>query len=466
MSIFPTIFPVTCHTRHVGAGSTFVAIKGMKEDGAQYIPEALERGAKSIVLDPSIHPTMQELRGTLGLSGVDVIYVDDTRRALAKLSAEALNFPARKLKIIGITGTKGKSTTTFLLEHILRTAGLKTALLSTIKNKILDTWIPTELTTQQPDYLHVFFDQCVKTGVEYVVMEVAAQAVTCHRVLGIDLAAGIFTNFSREHGEFYASMDEYFAAKAALFTQLKPEAPFIYNNDDERVRAFAQVRAGSKAAASFKIINNSLTGLELQVDIGQQISVTCPALVGVFNAYNITSSITAAQELGASLWDIQKALETFPGVPGRLDKYMLPNGATAFIDYAHNPASYEAVLGTLRGVTDNLIVVFGAGGDRDPVRRPLMGKIASEIADCVVITTDNPRSEDPAVIAQQIIAGIAPENQHKIVYELDREIAIKKAYQLSQKQSIIALLGKGPDEYQLIQGIKYPFSEAEILRSL
>lgn len=436
----PDIFPVTCHTRHVGPGSTFVAIKGTKYDGHNFIEEARTRGAAHIVTSADY---------------------TDGRLALAQLSAQALNYPAKKLKIIGVTGTKGKSTTVYLLEHILRSAGVKTALLSTIKNKILDTWLPTELTTQQPDYLQVFFNECVNAGVEWVVMEVAAQAFTCHRVHGIEFDVAVFTNFSKEHGEFYATEDLYFADKQKLFEQLKKTGTALLNGDDTRVAA-CPVPHGNKQLYSLRdveIISNSLAGLVLNI---KGIMLKTPILVGTFNAYNMLAVYYTARALNISEEQISRGMDTFMGVPGRLQKYELPNGATAFIDYAHNPSSFEALFSTLRLYTKHLIVVFGCGGERDKTKRPIMGAIAEQYADVIILTSDNPRSEDPVDIIQDICAGIAL--KHKIIKELDRACAIHKAYELSAAGSIIVLLGKGPDEYQIIQGVKYPFSEAAILR--
>jgi len=438
--------PVACHTDFVQKGGTFVAIKGMNSDGVTFIPLALEKGATTIVIQQNAVLT-PEIDALIKKNGAAVLRVEDTRLALAQLSAIAFGHPAKKLKFIGITGTKGKTTTTFLVEHLLKSAGYKTALLSTVKNRINGVEYTTKLTTQQPDYLNAFFDQCVKAGVEWVVMEVAAQAFSLHRVHGITFDAGIFTNFSREHGEFYPSQDDYFAAKEQLLSYLKPGAPLVLNQDDNRVAAL-----GTKHTPTLFFTSNH--------------PYTCPQLVGRFNAYNIAAATTCVKALGVEEQTIASALISFPGVAGRLDRVQLPNGATAFIDYAHNPASYQAVLSELRLLTNNLIVVFGAGGDRDPVRRPLMGDIASTIADLIVITSDNPRSEDPFAITQQILAGITQENAHKVIVELDRESAIRKAYARSQKGSIIALLGKGPDEYQIVKGVTTPFSERSILLSL
>lgn len=425
------IYPVACHTDNVGPGTKFIAIKGYSFDGADYIPLAIEKGATKIVVES----------GTICDCGdIPVVYVDNTRKSLAQLSAQAWGFPAKKLKIIGITGTKGKTTTTFLLEHILRETGFSTALLSTVKNCINGVDYKASLTTAQPDYLHMFFDACVKEGVEWVVMEVAAQAFTLNRVDGIEFDYGVFTNFSQEHGEFYESMDDYFAAKKELINHLKPDASLFLNKDDSSV---AQLASNNQSSCFF----------------GKDHAYQCPALIGEFNAYNSGAAVVVAQSIGISSFAIQKALTVFSHVPGRMETYDLPNGAKGIIDYAHNPSSYEAVLSALRMKTDNLIIVFGCAGDRDATRRPQMGRIVSKYADYAVLTSDNPRSEDPQVIADEVLVGVADNYRSKFIVDLDRQRAIEKAYKISSDGSYIVVLGKGPDEYQIIGKKKYPFSD-------
>jgi UDP-N-acetylmuramoyl-L-alanyl-D-glutamate--2,6-diaminopimelate ligase len=469
--LLPTYFPVACHTDHIGPGSTFVAIKGMQEDGARYIPQAIEKGATTLVLQFGTFLS-KDISELIYTRNIKLRYVPNTRKTLAELSAQALGYPARALKIIGITGTKGKSTTAFLTEHMLKTAGYKTALLSTVKNRIGDQELPHNLTTPQPDYLHVFFDICVKQGVQYVIMETAAQAVTLQRLVGIEFDVLLFTNFSLEHSEFYATVDDYFKAKERLFDALKPAGHALFNADDERVYALSR---HIKKSTTFGLHNGSIQAqsnpqavfaLTATIKTPQeQYEIHAPTLLGTFNVYNCLAMATIAYVLSIPSHLVQQALLSFTKTPGRLERYMLDNGSIACIDYAHNPASFDAILSTLRSLTDNLIVVFGAGGDRDYLKRPLMGASAVRFANTVILTSDNPRSEDPAAIIRQIQQGIAPEDMSKVHIELDRETAIKKAYALSSKGSIIALLGKGPDEYQLIQGKKYPFSEAAILRS-
>lgn len=481
---FPSIYPVTCHTTHVGPDSTFVAIKGMKDNGVRYIEKALELGATTIVIERGAE-LGEALKQKMQEKNAKLVVVDNTRKALAELSAQAHGYPAKDLKIIGITGTKGKTTTTFLIEYILRTAGYKTALLSTVKNQIMGQDFGAELTTAQPDYLHTFFAVCRERGVEYVVMEVAAQAMSLHRVEGVLFDAAVFTNFSLEHSEFYSCQDEYFTAKCKLFLQLAPDGAAYFNADDERVAEFGKMIPNGKfysistapwtrleaaqGACDFicHIQQSDLSALRVTIT-SQKNTYNLPmtALLGAFNASNVTAATALAERYGVSADILQQAVASFPGVPGRLQRFSLPNGAIAFIDNAHTPSSFEAILSALRPLSSHLIVVFGAGGDRDPIKRPIMGALAASYTDNVIITTDNPRSEDSVAICAAINAGIELQYRHKVQTELDREKAIRNAYALSKPGTIIALLGKGPVEYQHVKDVKHPFSEAAILRSL
>jgi UDP-N-acetylmuramoyl-L-alanyl-D-glutamate--2,6-diaminopimelate ligase len=466
---FPTQFPVTSHTKHVGPGSTFVAIKGMQQDGIDYIKEAIAKGATHIVIANDAH-ILHDCIAFMQQKSITLQRVPDTRLALAHLSALAAGNLAQKLKIIGITGTKGKTTSSFLLEHILKSAGHKTALLSTVYNRIGDTQLPTHLTTQQPDYLHQFFKVCVQEGVEYVVMEVAAQAFTLHRVHGLQFDGALFTNFSQEHAEFYATEHDYFAAKKEIIQHLKPGAPLMINNDDARCAQLPGIAFSLQHPSALyyaHAITTGSQGIEFQARFDKrQETMVCPALMGAFNVYNLLGVLGLALELGVDCSAIQKAFASFEKVPGRLERYPLPDGRCCIIDYAHNPSSFESILSTLRTLTSHLIVVFGCGGDRDATKRPVMGSIASKYADLVVLTTDNPRSEDPQKIIDQICAGIPHAQQKKCVTVLDRKEAIEYAYNNSKPGSLIALLGKGPDEYQIIGNEKTYFSEAEIIKQL
>ena len=469
----PTVWPVTCHTDHIGKGSIFVAIKGQKNDGVYFIEQALVLGAKKIIVARDAH-IPSELAQAIAAREVSLVFVDDTRQSLAQLSAHAHGFPARKLKIIAVTGTKGKTTTACFMHHVLRTSGYAAALMSSVYNKINDHCYPASLTTPQPDYMHMFFAQCVAQGIEYVVMEVAAQATSLHRTDGLIFDAAVFTNFGHEHSEFYTSFDDYFEAKVHALKQVKIGGPIVLNADDTRVAALKN---------TFKHV--SLFGFSHNVDFTMQLDESyerlsgcishgdekklfeCRALFGVFNGYNILAVAAATYALGISLAHVVDACLSMYALPGRLEQHPLKNGAVCIIDCAHTPDSYEQLLSLLRKKTDHLSVVFGAGGSRDKTKRPIMGGIAARYADIVFLTSDNPRAEDPQQIACDIAAGITLIDQkNKVVIELDREKAITMAYQFTQKGGIIALLGKGPDEYQLINDVKVPFSEKEIIRRL
>ncbi len=472
MNNFPRIFPVTCHTDFVGPKSTFVVIKGAKMDGMDFIATALERGAATIVIEEQrIIPA--HIQKELAQKKAVVVRVANARRALAELSADALDHPAKKLKIIAITGTKGKTTTSFLIEHMLAAAGYKTALLSTVYNKINRHILPTQLTTQHPDYLHVFFNECVKNNIDYVVMEVAAQAYTLDRVYGIEFEAFLFTNFDQEHAEFYPCLDDYFHAKSMLLKQTKENGFVIINHDNEWIKkniplaaSLFTISKSDTAHFSFSIGSNLPNGLQIHLNYNKETYIISSPLIGEFNAYNIVFAFAVCLLLGINAPRGITALMTFNYVPGRLEKYMLPNKAICFIDYAHNPSSYQSVLSTLRTLTPHLIVVCGAGGDRDKQKRPDMGLLAATYADIVILTSDNPRSEDPVVIIQEMIHTIPAHLKPNIVIELDREQAIQKAYRCSTAHSIIALLGKGPDHYQIIGNQKFYFNEQEILAKL
>lgn len=447
-----SIYPVTHHTDHVGLGSTFVVIRGKRHNGIDFIEQALAQGACQIVVQKD-NPLSFKMVQLIKESGAQLMYVENARRALAELSARRLEYPARKLKIIGVTGTKGKTTTSCLLAHILHASGHKTALLTTVYNKIENEILPAQLTTAHPDYLHMFFNACVQNNIEYVVMEVAAQALSLDRVYGIEFSGAIFTNFSQEHGEFYPTLHDYFEAKCSLFDQCKDNAPLVVNGDDEWCSQVVH-----KDSRCFLFGQNTL------YDVADASS--CPELPGLFNSYNITAACAMASYLGIDEKEYEKACENFSGVPGRMERLNLQHGAVCYIDYAHNPSSYKAVFSTLRPLTNDLIVVFGCGGEKDKVKRPMMGSLAAEYADYIILTSDDPRSEEPADIIKDIRSGIPHTLDDRVVECIDREQAIEIAYKRSRLGSIIVLLGKGPSEHQEVKGVKHPFSERAIVQRL
>ncbi len=471
----PSIYPVACHTDNIGPGSVFVAIRGTHIDGAAYICEAIKRGAREIIID---HETVFDASTADCIKAANVLVsrVTNTREALALRSAQANGNPAQQLTIIGVTGTKGKTTSCYLLEHIFKTAGYRTALSTTVTTRILDTEWRSPLTTPQPDYLQVFLRACVEQAVAMVIMEVSAQALSCHRLDGIFFAGILWTNFSHEHGEFYATMDDYLAAKSLIFDHRLPDCKSWINSDDPNLAELHERYAGISSFSmhdAHATVHGTCTaatqaGLEFTATMPGNSSChsTVPALIGDFNVYNCLGAAALAQSFAISCKVIQQAYQTFVKVPGRLERYRLPNGATAFIDYAHNPSSYTAVLQLLATYTDHLIILAAAGGDRDATKRPIMGAIAAKYGQIVIITSDNPRSEDPEAIADQVMAGIPDNHTSQIMRVIDRELAIRAAYAVSRPGSIIALLGKGPDEYQILGSVTLPFSERAILLAL
>lgn len=444
INIIPQKYPVTCHTNHVGPNSTFVAIKGFSVDGNKYIKDAIKKGATRIVSEqknPEIIKFCQKLK-------IEFIQVKNAKLELAKRSSKILKTQNIKPQIIGITGTKGKTTTTYIIEHILRSAGFKTALIGTIKNKILDKEIESINTTPESDFLHMFLYQCNKKKIDYIIMEVSSHALSLNRTYGIKFDSIGFTNLASDHLDYYKTMQKYFDAKFKIFKQIKKDGHIIINKDNAW---------GKKAA---ELLKNTNKIIPLKEKIFDQIEQYIPDhMPGKFNLYNFTMAFIICKKLGITRKTINNAIKKFPGVPGRLQKYILKNKASAFIDYAHNPSSMEEVLKTLRSLTKDLIVIFGCGGNRDTTKRPMMGKIASKYADKIIITNDNPRFENPKKIIKEIVRGISKKNMNKIKIIKNRKNAIEHATHISTKNSIIAILGKGHENYNLIKGKKYLFND-------
>ena len=455
----PKKFLVTCHTDYVGEGSTFVAIPGHTTDGRVYIAHAIAKGAKRIV--------MQETDGVGSISteellgpptwlekitirdGVQYLTVADARKALAIFASQAYGNPSHKLKIIGVTGTKGKTTTVHLLAHLLRSAGHSVELLSTVTNA---------RTTMPADWLHAFFAQCVKEEVDHVVMEVSAHALTLDRVYGIPFIAAGFSNMAHEHLEFYKTIEDCFEAKSKLFGLIAPGGAAVINTAQEWGRALStKVLAQNKVhLVTFGDTQDTLHNFPFSTQVaphggivctfeiqGNELSLHAPSLLGSFNSQNIALAALLAREADVPQLAIKHGVKSFQGVPGRLQGHNLANGAQAFVDYAHNPSSFSAVLSALGEMTDDLIVVFGCGGDRDKTKRPLMGEVAARLSQHVFITGDNPRSEDLGDIINDIVTGIAPEYKDRVQVVHDRAQAIAQAAAISRPGSIIAILGKG-----------------------
>ncbi len=482
--VMPEIFPVCSHTKNVGPGSTFVAIKGLQDNGINYIQEALNRGATIIIADKTVELS-SEITQAIYAKKATLHLVENTRKTLADLSAKAAQIDYEALTIIGVTGTKGKSTTTHLLFNMLKKTGASVACLNSVYNMINDTIFSAPLTTAQPDYLQQFLKLCQDNKVQYVVMEVAAQAFTFHRIDGIQFDAFIFTNFEQEHGELYRTINDYFKAKCELFKHIKINASVFVNADDKACKIIINQKKQLDRETNSEVLGFSLTndfksyyhsnykalpGNNSQVSLminNSNYIFKYTGFTGLFNAYNVTAALITLNDFLPITQDLLGTESfNFPPLRGRSEEYNLPNGARVIIDYAHTPNSFDAILGSVRQLTNHLIVIFGAGGGKDHEKRPLMGAVAAHWADLVIISSDNPRHEDPVIIANAIKAGVDQMHLNKVVIELDREKAINFAYSKTQEGSIIMLLGKGPDEYQIYGDIKMPFSEKNIVLNI
>lgn len=462
----PLIFPVASHTNNVGPDSTFVVIKGLSKDGLEFIPIALEKGASRIVVEQGV-VISDELKILCNNYNASIEYVDNSRKALAYLSARAAGYPSHKLKIYGVTGTKGKTSSVWILYHMLFGLGVKAALISTVGNYIGTSIFNAGMTTPQPDYIHQFLKLCVDNGVTHLVMETAAQATTFFRLETLQLDALIFTNLEQEHGELYPTMTDYFESKRKICEFLKPDGLLIVNHDNQYGRKLIELY-NQAITFSFENKGTLYYCTYTQDKHAQHIKIvfkemeyhfTYTQFIGFFNAYNIVGTLIVLLQEGFSPQVLQSVLQKVQVVPGRMEKYTLKNGATVIIDYAHTPSSFEALFKALASPSVKLSIVFGAGGGKDTTKRPIMGALAASYGSKVYITNDNPRFDDPTSIASQIYAGIADDLKNKVTVELDRQKAIELAIAQSDATTLILLLGKGPDEYQLIQGHKTFFSE-------
>lgn len=465
------IFRVSSHTDYIGAQSTYVAIPGNVYNGADFIEQAIERGATTVVMQRD-HVISPELKKLCAKKSIKIIMVDDARKALPDFCAQAYDYPARKLKILAVTGTDGKTTSTYLLYHMLKQAGKKVALLSGVQNIIGEQIIKADLTTAKPDFLHYFFDLCVQAGMEYVAMEVSAQATSLHRIDGIEFAGVIFTNLAHEHGECYANFEDYFQAKCAIIAQKTAQAPLVVHENawsrKLRERFSPVASCGLSATADCQIIclQETLHRQLLEIQVGGKWCQLESQLIGDYNALNIAGAAVLAYQLGVSVDAIEKAVKNFAGAQGRFERYQLPNGSLAIIDYAHTPQAYTALLSRLRRYARQLIVVFGAAGGKDVAKRPIMGKIAAHYCDLSVITLDNPKREDPELIIKQIMAELSSQEQLQVICELDRAQAIARAYAESGAGDIIAILGKGGETAQIIGVQRLPYSDEQVVRAL
>src|SRR5438094_4342020 len=453
-------------SRRVQRNGMFVALRGEKSDGYEFIGQAIEKGASVIVAERE----EQNPRATC-------LIVENTRNALADLSANFYGQPARTLKLAAVTGTNGKTTTTFLIKHICEKAGLRCGLIGTVHYEIGERILPAIRTTPESLDLQELLAQIVNAGCRAAAMEVSSHALAQNRTRGLEWNVAVFTNLTQDHLDFHGTMESYFDSKAKLFAQLgsqrkKPKPVAIVNIDDrygeqllDRIgKRVAVVTYGMSVRADFRASNYRVefSGTSYQLDArGKSYLVRVP-LIGRFNVANSVAALAAANALGISLRDAVLSLGKSPQVPGRLELVPAKRQFQVFVDYAHMPDALRNVLKTLRELEPHrLIVVFGCGGNRDRQKRPLMGEIADRSADYAIITSDNPRNEDPNAIVEEIEKGFRLSRYEKIV---DRTQAIGRAIALAEPRDIVLIAGKGHENYQEFADYTVPFDDIQVAR--
>ncbi|MCK8827136.1 UDP-N-acetylmuramoyl-L-alanyl-D-glutamate--2,6-diaminopimelate ligase [Natroniella acetigena] len=466
------VLGISYDSRRVKAGYLFVAISGFKQDGHNFIKEAITNGAKAVVVEKEI-----DLDLDLSQQDVAVINVDDSRKALAYLSAKFYDYPSKKMTVIGVTGTNGKTTTTYLIEEILRNLGFDTGLIGTIKNKISSQEKKSKRTTPEALDLQRMLAEMVKEDVTHVVMEVSSHALELDRVLEIDFDRQIFTNLSQDHLDFHQNFEQYLAAKLKLFKF--SDHPAIINFDDQRGEQVVKVAKGEvigygidaqEAEIKAEKIRIDQKGVSYLLQVDEKELLINLNLTGRFNVYNSLAAIGTVHSLGVELQEVKQGIEEIEGVPGRFQLIDEGQSFGVIVDYAHAPAGMENVLKTADEITEGRkIIVFGCGGDRDRKKRPIMGKIGVELADFAIVTSDNPRSEDPLKIIEEIEVGIKEdgnvEGEDYIIIE-DRAAAIQRGIELAQENDLVIIVGKGHETYQEIKGEILEFDDREVAREI
>ena len=450
----PEITGISSNTATLKPGELFVALRGYRTDGHSYIPQAREKGAAAV----------------LGEEGENVLLVPDSRAALAVLAANWFGHPARELTMIGVTGTNGKTTTTTLLWGMLHAAlGTKIGLIGTNENRIGEEVLPTERTTPDIFELQKLLRQMADAGCTHVVMEVSSHALCLHRVDGIQFAVGAFSNLTQDHLDFHKTMEAYREAKGRLFAQSDVA---VLNWDDEAGRYYAKTApcpaltyAWSRPGADLTAADVRLLPdrVEFDAGVGEEKVHVRLGIPGGFSVYNALCALSCAHALGIPLEKAGEALAAAPGVKGRMEVVPTPGKGTVLIDYAHTPDALENALTALRDFTPGrLICLFGCGGDRDRTKRSIMGALAAERSDLCVVTSDNPRSEEPLAIMEDILSGMEGTDTPKLV-EPDREKAIAAALDLLEEGDVLLLAGKGHETYQEVNGVKRHMDEREIV---
>ncbi len=455
---------VNIDSRRIQPGHLFVAIKGTQVDGHSFIQKAIDLGAAAILCE-----NMPEARA----EGVTYVQVASTEDAVGPVATLFYGDPTSRLKLVGVTGTNGKTTIATLLYNMFRKMGHKCGLLSTVCNYIEDETIPTSHTTPDPIELNALLKRMVDAGCEYAFMECSSHAIAQKRIGGLKFTGGLFTNLTRDHLDYHKTFENYRDAKKAFFDSL-PKSAFAITNADDKNGMFmvqntkATVKTYStRSMADFKarILECHFEGMYLEVD-GHEVGVQ---FIGKFNVSNLLAVYGAAVMLGKHPEDILLVMSTLKSVSGRLEPIHSPEGYTAIVDYAHTPDALENVLKAIHEVLNGkgkVITVCGAGGNRDKGKRPIMAQEAVRQSDRVIITSDNPRFEEPQDIINDMLAGLNSQQMKKVVSIVDRKEAIRTACMLAQKGDVILIAGKGHEDYQEIKGVKHHFDDREVVRDI
>lgn len=453
---------VTADSRQAGPGMVFVAVPGTQVDGHTFIPQAIQQGVSAVVCE------------VLPINGADaditIVQVKDAAEALGIMASNYYGNPSTKLKLVGITGTNGKTTITTLLFQLFRKLGYRTGLISTVTYRVDNEEIEATHTTPDAMKLNELLAAMVRAGCTHAFMEVSSHAVVQRRIAGIHFTGAVFSNITHDHLDFHKTFDNYIAAKKRLFDDLPSSTFALVNADDKRGPVMVQ---NTKAHVHFyslrhhqdfsaRMVSNSIHGLELEV-LGHQ---TWFRLIGEFNASNLLAVIATAKLLKEDDQEILVHLSTLDGVSGRFERVESADGVTAVIDYAHTPDALENVLKTLKeilGGKDNIITVVGCGGNRDKEKRPVMAEIAVKNSDRIILTSDNPRFEDPEDILDDMMSGLNPTLKRRAIRIANREEAIYAACHMAKAGDVILIAGKGHESYQEIKGVKHPFSDKEVI---
>jgi len=450
---------VSCNSKAVRKGFIFIAVKGASLDGSRFIDEAIRRGAIAVVCDSRVK--------RISRKGMPLVKVNDTRLAAASLAAEFYNNPSRRVKIIGITGTCGKTTVAYMLEAIIHKAGFKPAVIGTVNYRFNKIVVPSKNTTPGPVELQSLMSNMAKEHIDYSATEVSSHALDQGRVLGIDFHSAVFTNLTQDHLDYHKNLRSYFHAKSKLFKGLSAKAFAVLNQDDKHypllkkitkakvitygIDIRAQVRA-EKISYGLKSTKFILVFPEGRLRIEAR-------LIGRHNIYNILAAFAWGLKEGLPLDKVKDAIESFSFAPGRLEPVKCGMGFHIFVDYAHTEDALRNTLESLRNLSlKRIITVFGCGGERDTLKRPKMGKVASELSDFVILTNDNPRSENPGGIIKDITAGIKKDN-YSVIY--NRREAIRSALAMAKKGDIVLVAGKGHEKYQILKDKVIRFDDRE-----